>query len=47
MVMIGFFDTGLLQRCALLVSTVFMLLYAVSYLETARTYYRIVNRTAS
>lgn len=47
MVMIGFFDTGLLQRCAFLVSTVFMLLYAVSYFKTARTYYRIVNRTAS
>lgn len=47
MIIIGFFDTGLMQRCVLLVSTVFMLLYAVSYVKTARAYYRIVNRTAS
>lgn len=47
MIIIGFFDTGLMQKCALLVSTVFMLLYAVSYFKTAKTYYRIVNRTAS
>ena len=47
LVLIDLFDIGLLHRCALLVSTVFMLLYAASYFKTAKTYYRIVNRTAS
>lgn len=47
MVMIGFFDTGLMIECAVGVSVVFMLIYVISYWRTARTYYRIVNRTAA
>lgn len=47
MVMIGFFDTGLMIECAVVVSVVFMLIYVISYWRTARTYYRIVNRTAA
>ncbi len=46
MVMIGFFDIGLMIECAVGVSLVFMLIYVISYWRTARTYYRIVNRTA-
>lgn len=44
---IDFFDTGLMQKCALIVSVVFALLYAASYFKTAGTYYRIVNHTGS
>lgn len=47
MVIIGFFDIGLVQNSAILVSTIFLLLYAVSYFKTAGAYYRIVNRTIS
>lgn len=47
MVMIGFFDIGLMIECAVGVSVVFMLIYVISYWRTARTYYRIVNRTAA
>lgn len=39
-----FFDTGLLIRCCLSVAGVVTLLYAASYLLTARTYYRIVRK---
>lgn len=46
MVMIGFFDVRLMVECAVGVSLVFMLIYVISYWRTARTYYRIVNRTA-
>ena len=47
MVMIGFFDIGLMIECAVGVSLVFILIYVISYWRTARTYYRIVNRTGS
>ena len=39
-----FFDTGLLIRCCVGVAAVVALLYAGSYLMTARTYYWIVRK---
>lgn len=45
MVMIGFYNIGLMWKCAAGVSLVFALIYVISYWRTARTYYRIVNRT--
>lgn len=47
MVMIGFYNIRLMMECAAGVSLVFTLIYVISYWKTARTYYRIVNRTAS
>lgn len=47
MVIIGFYDIRLMAECAAGVSLVFMLIYIISYWKTAKTYYRIVNRTAS
>jgi len=47
MVIIGFYDIGLMQSCQLLVAAVFALIYGIGYLKTAGTYYRIVNRAAS
>ena len=44
MTVLGIFDLRLIRLCALLVSFLFILVYAVSYLITARTYYRIVKR---
>ncbi len=44
MTVLGIFDLRLIRLCALLVSFLFILVYAVSYLITARTYYRIVRR---
>lgn len=38
-----FFDTALLIRCCVSVTAGFILIYAVSYLFTARTYYKIVR----
>ncbi len=38
-----FFDTALLIRCCVGVTAGFVLIYAISYLFTARTYYRIVR----
>ena len=47
MVIIGFYNIRLMLECAAGVSLVFALIYVISYWRTARTYYRIVNRTVS
>lgn len=43
MATIQFFNTKLLLACTFLVCTAFVLLYGISYLTTAKTYYRIVK----
>lgn len=42
MTVLSLFDTGLLVRCTVGVSVLFMVIYGVSYLVTAKTYYKIV-----
>lgn len=44
MAAIQFFNTKLMIRCTIGVSVVFILIYAISYMTTAKTYYRIVKR---
>ena len=39
-----FFNTPLLAICAVFVTTVFIIFYGLSYLMTAKTYYKIVRR---
>lgn len=47
MFLINFYNTALMLWCVLGVSAVFILIYGSSYLKSAKTYYRIVNRTVS
>ena len=47
MFLINFYNTALMLWCVLGVSAVFILIYGISYLKSAKTYYRIVNRTVS
>lgn len=42
---INLFNTPLILMCALMVVSVFLIIYAISYFMTARTYYKIVRRT--
>lgn len=44
MAVIQFFNTPLMIRCTAGVSAVFTLIYGISYMTTAKTYYRIVKR---
>lgn len=43
MAVIQFFNTRLMLGCTAGVSAVFVLIYAISYLTTAKTYYRIIK----
>lgn len=41
---IKFFNTRLIQECTVFVSVIFIAVYSISYLITARTYYRIIKK---
>ncbi len=43
MAAVGMYNSGLMVRSAVAVSLIFVLVYGISYLTTARTYYRIVR----
>lgn len=44
MAVIYFFNTRLIQKCTVIVCTIFVGIYSISYLITAKTYYRIVRK---
>lgn len=44
MAAIKFFNTRLMQKCTVSVSIIFIVVYSITYLFTAKTYYRIVKK---
>lgn len=43
MAALGLFDDRLMVSCTIMVALIFVLIYGISYLRTAKTYYRIVS----
>lgn len=43
MAALGLFDDRLMVSCTIMVALIFVLIYGISYLKTAKTYYRIVS----